>query len=200
MPTETLYSSPLSPDTLPSVLALLPPRLHRYAKPGRLVQILRHQGADGLVHTTLVLPEEGLALDSWPVDTTRSAKPAEPTYSGPALPISADSETAEVAAWTAAQGLTATVAGQWVWVPDHDLNRDRFGGESELRAMLLAGGFGWSSKRQSFFHKCTVEPSGDGKRGGKLERKFNTTSASDYRPGFDPRPAWVQRKARGKKH
>jgi hypothetical protein len=195
---ETLYASTVCPESLPGVLALLPPRLHRYIKPGRLVQVLRHDGADSLCHTTLVLPEEGLALDSWPVGSTRTKAPT-PTYSGPALSISVDSETPEVAAWATEQGLTATVAGQWVWVPDSVLNREQFGGEQELRAVLFAAGFGWSPRRQGFFHACTVAARGTGKRGGKLERKFSLTSAADYRAGFDPRPAWVQQKERKRK-
>lgn len=112
--------------------------------------------------------------------------------------LTAESETREVAAWCVERGLNASVVGQWVWVDPHlqaGLELDRAG----LHASLTAGGFGWSQRRQSYFHTCGVscrrEP-GDKRRGGKLERFHGVSSAVDAAAGrHDPRPAWQLAKA-----
>lgn len=110
----------------------------------------------------------------------------------PVPTVNADSETREVAAWCVTQGLNATVTGQWVWVdPYQQPGRTK----EDLEPTLRAAGFWFSKRRQSFFHKCTVE-SHSTKRGGKLERFHGTTSAADYPAGHDPRPDWKRRKDR----
>lgn len=134
------------------------------------------------------LPE---TLPEAPQGATRSEIPeiADLPAVGP------DSETAGVAAWCVAAGLQASVVGQWVWCdPFVQVGRDR----EALDRLLRAAGFGFSGRRQSYYHACGVScrrQPGDKRRGGKLERFHNTVAAGEYKPGtFNPAPAWKQAK------
>jgi hypothetical protein len=109
-------------------------------------------------------------------------------------PLGPDAETAEVAAWCVATGLNASVVGRWVWCdPYQQVGRDR----EAIGRVLRAAGFGFSGRRQSFYHTCGVaslRQPGDKRRGGKLERFHGVTSAADYPAGHDARPGWKQAK------
>lgn len=89
-----------------------------------------------------------------------------------------------------AAGLNASVVGRWVWCdPYQQPGRDR----EALDRALRGAGFGFSGRRQSFYHTCGVSSArqpGDKRRGGKLERFHGVTSAADYPAGHDPRPGW----------
>jgi hypothetical protein len=118
-----------------------------------------------------------------------------PTDDFPELPpLGPDAETAEVAAWCVAAGLTASVVGRWVWCdPYQQVGRDR----AAVDRVLRAAGFGFSGRRQSYYHTCGVaslRQPGDKRRGGKLERFHGVTSAADYPTGHDARPGWKQAK------
>jgi hypothetical protein len=123
---------------------------------------------------------------------SQTERPADDSPELPAL--GPDAETAEVAAWCVAAGLTASVIGRWVWCdPYQQVGRDR---EAVGRA-LRGAGFGFSGRRQSYYHTCGVaslRQPGDKRRGGKLERFHGVTSAADYPVGHDARPGWKRAK------
>lgn len=138
-------------------------------------------------------------FDPWPPFAPGELPETLPELPYPtATEVGPDSETSEVAAWCVSQGLQASVVGRWVWCdPYAQVGRDR----EELGHLLRSAGFGFSGRRQSFYHACGVpcrRQPGDKRRGGKLERFHGVTSAKDYPAGHDTRPAWKQAKEEAK--
>lgn len=136
--------------------------------------------------------QPGELPDTLPELPESQTGPADEFISPPAL--SPDAETAEVAAWCVAAGLNASVVGRWVWCdPYQQVGRDR----EAVGHLLRSAGFGFSGRRQSFYHTCGVaslRQPGDKRRGGKLERFHGVTSAADYPAGHDARPGRKQAK------
>jgi hypothetical protein len=138
---------------------------------------------------------DDVEADLWAPPELPELQPERPAADLPELPaLGPDAETAEVAAWCVAAGLTASVVGRWVWCdPYQQVGRDR----EVVDQVLRRAGFGFSGRRQSYYHTCGVaslRQPGDKRRGGKLERFHGVTSAADYPAGHDARPGWKQAK------
>lgn len=188
-----LYRGTLSPAEAEALREALHPNLWPFTAAGHSIEIIEEE-RNGRAHTTLVDQTAMLAVQTWaPLPTPAavvvdlSAPLAVTNVEIPGSAISEDSETPEVAAWCTAAGLHASVVGMWVWVdPYQQAGRDK----AATDALMAGTGFKWSTRRQSWYHPCTIScKPGNKKRGGKLERFHSVTSAADYNPrNHDPRP------------